>query len=146
MGSSAQGYNAVTPYLFFNGQCDEALDFYKKTLGAEIEMLMRFKDAPDQPPPEMKVNPDHVMHCSFRVRGTHLMASDGCADSDVKMGGFSLTITVPDEAEAKRLFEGLSQDAQQIVMPLGKTFFSPCYGALVDQFGLGWMVMVPGEM
>jgi PhnB protein len=134
----------ITPYLFFNGRCDEALEFYRKALGAEVEMVMRFDESPEPPPPGM-LPPGFekkVMHAAFRVRGVALMASDGCG-GDSKFDGFRLALAVPAEADARRAFDALA-DGGSVQMPLTKTFWSPCYGMLTDKFGVGWMVTVPG--
>ena len=137
---------AITPYLFFGGRCEEAIGFYRTALGAEVEMLMRFDESPDAPPPGM-VPPGFekkVMHASLRVRGISLMMSDGC-DTVAKFEGFRLALSVPSEAEAKQSFDALAAGGS-VQMPLTKTFWSPCYGMVTDRFGLGWMVMVPGPM
>lgn len=133
----------IEPYLFFGGRCEEALEFYRSALGAQLDMLMRFNESPKPLPPGV-LQPgfeSKVMHCSFRVGATRVMASDGCNDKS-SFSGFSLSLTVPDEAEANRVFALLS-DGGQVQMPLGKTFWSPCYGMLADRFGIGWMVIVP---
>lgn len=135
----------IEPYLFFNGRCEEALDFYSKALGAKVEMLLRFKDSPEPHPPGMVPDgwADKVMHASFRIGNNVVMASDGCGDGG-KFEGFSLSISVADEAEAKRLFDALSADGK-ITMPLEKTFWSPCFGMVTDRFGVGWMIGVHTE-
>ena len=133
----------VQSYLFFDGRCDEAVEFYKKALGAKVEMLMRFKEAPDPPPPGM-VPPgfeNKVMHTSFRIGDTVVMASDGCTERKANFQGFSLSLAVEKEAEADRLFAALA-DGGQVQMPLGKTFWSPRFGMVVDRFGVGWMINV----
>jgi PhnB protein len=134
----------ITPYLFFGGRCEEAINFYREALGAELEMLMRFDESPEPPPSGMLQAgfEKKVMHASFRVRGIPLMASDGC-DNKSKFNGFRLALTVPTEADAKRSFDALA-DGGSVQMPLSKTFWSPCYGMVTDRFGLAWMVMVPG--
>jgi PhnB protein len=130
----------VQPYLFFGGRCDEALQFYRAAIGAEVLMLSRFKDSPDpymvQPGLEEK-----VMHASFKIGETTLMASDGRCEGEAKFDGFSLSISVPDEKEADRVFGALSEGGE-VTMPLGKTFWSPKFGMLTDRFGVGWMVSV----
>lgn len=136
----------ITPYLFFAGRCEEALEFYRTALGAEVEMLMRFDQSPEPPPPGI-LQPGFekkVMHASFRIRGVRLMASDGCDDKS-KFDGFRLTLSVSTEAEARKAFDALSAGGT-VQMPLAKTFWSPCYGMVTDRFGVGWMVMVPGPM
>ncbi len=133
----------VQPYLFFDGRCEEALTFYRKALGAEVTMLMRFKDSPEPPQPGM-VPPgseNKVMHSSFRVGETTLMASDGHCAGKPSFQGFSLSLTVANDAEANRVFAALSEGGQ-VRMPLGKTFFSSRFGMLTDRFGVGWMVLV----
>ena len=129
----------LQPYLFFGGRCDEALTFYRQALGAQIETLMRFKDAPEQC--GQPVNPERVMHASVRVGGATFMVSDGCDDDGQSFEGFSLSLAVPDETEAKRVFSALS-DQGEVGMPLGKTFFAPCFGMVTDRFGVSWMVIV----
>jgi PhnB protein len=136
----------VQPYLMFNGRCEEALDFYRKALGAEVTMLMRFKEIPEPQPPGC-VPPgfeNKVMHASFRVGDTTVMATDGQPGTPSGFQGFSLTLSVADEAEAKQRFAALS-DGGKIQMPLGKTFFSPSFGVLADRFGVSWMVIVTPE-
>jgi PhnB protein len=130
----------VQPYLFFDGRCEEAIEFYRKTLGAEVTMLMRFKDNPE-PMPGKAPPGDKVMHSSFRIGDTTVMASDGNCMGKPSFQGFSLSITARDDAEAKRLFAALS-DGGQVQMPLAKTFFSPAFGMVADRFGVSWMVIV----
>ena len=135
----------VTPYLFFAGRCQEALEFYRKAIGATIGMVMRFNESPEPPPPGV-LQPGFeakIMHSSFTIGGTTLMASDGC-DDQTKFNGFSLSLTVPTEAEADRAFAALA-DGGQVQMALSKTFWSPRYGMLTDRFGISWMVFVPGD-
>lgn len=135
----------IEPYLFFGGRCEEALEFYRSALDAKVDMVMRFNESPKPLPPGV-LQPgfeSKVMHCSFRIGQTRVMASDGCNDKS-SFSGFSLSLTVPDEAEANRVF-ALLADGGVVQMPLGKTFWSPCYGMLADRFGIGWMVIVPGE-
>ena len=130
----------IHPYLFFDGKCDEALAFYRTAIGAEVDMLMRFKESPEpaMTPPGAG---DKVMHASFRVGGTTVMASDGRCEGQPSFQGFALSLTVPSEAEADRLFNALV-DGGQVHLPLTKTFFSPRFGMLADRFGVSWMVYV----
>lgn len=139
--------SVIEPYLFFNGRCEQALEFYRQALGAEVEMIMRYKESPEPPPPGM-VPPDwgeKIMHTSFRIGGHRIMASDGCSETP-GFNGFSLSLSVTTEAEAGRCFTALAAGGK-VTMPLGKTFWSPCFGMLEDKFGLGWMVSVvlPGQ-
>lgn len=133
----------VQPYLFFEGRCEEALEFYKTALGAEVTMSMRFKDNPE--PPEVSMTPpeseNKIMHASFRIGDTAIMASDGRCSGQAATQGFSLCINADNEAEAQRLFANLS-DGGQVQMPLTKTFFSPQFGMVADRFGVSWMVIV----
>ncbi|HWP12634.1 MAG TPA: VOC family protein [Ramlibacter sp.] len=133
----------VEPYLFFNGRCEEALEFYRRALGAEVGMLMRMKDSPEPHPPGMcpPGSENNVMHTSFRIGETQLMASDGMPGSKPDFKGFSLSIEAPDEARARQWFNALA-DGGQVQMPLGKTFYSPCFGMVADRFGVSWMVIV----
>ena len=132
----------LQPYLMFGGNAEQALRFYERALGAKVEMLMRFREAPD-PPPAGMVPPDwddKVMHAALQVGAELLMMTDGMS-SERQFAGFSLSLTPPDEAAARRLFDALS-DGGKIDMPLGKTFWSPCFGMLTDRFGVSWMVGV----
>ncbi|HZD89452.1 MAG TPA: VOC family protein [Pseudolabrys sp.] len=131
----------VQPYLFFDGRCEEALDFYKKTLGAKVEMMMRFKDAPDQSMVKAESR-EKVMHCAFRIGDTQLMASDGHCGGKPSFQGFALTITAKDDAEAERLF-GVLGEGGQVQMPMGETFFASRFGTVADKFGTSWMVIKP---
>jgi PhnB protein len=133
----------VQPYLFFEGRCQEALEYYRRALGAEVTALMRFKESPD---PEM-IQPgseDKVMHASFRVGETTVLASDGRCGGHPTFQGFALSITVPNEREADRLFAALV-DGGQVIMPLTATFFSPRFGMTTDRFGVSGMVYVTPE-
>lgn len=141
--SNAKTNGIVEPYLFFNGNCEEAVKFYEKALGAQIQFMMRFKESPDAPPPGT-VPPGYeekIMHVSFRIGDSVIMASDGCSDEKANFQGFSLSIAVPTEADADRVFAALSQGGQ-VRMPLTKTFWSPRFGMLEDRYGMGWMVNV----
>ena len=130
----------IQPYLFFDGRCEEAIEFYRRTLGAKVEALMPFKDNP-----EPAMNPpdagDKVMHASVRIGDSTIMASDGRCQGKPSFQGFSLALTAADDAEAERLFGALGEGGQ-VQMPLAKTFFSPSFGMLADRFGVSWMVYV----
>jgi PhnB protein len=132
----------VQPYLFFDGRCEEAVDFYKKTLGAEVEMMMRFKESPEPPNPGMcpPGSDDKVMHCSFKIGDTAVMASDGRCGGQPDFKGFALSITAKTEAEADKMFTALAEGGH-VQMPMTKTFFSPKFGMVADKFGVGWMVI-----
>jgi PhnB protein len=133
----------VQPYLFFNGSCEQAVEFYRKALGAEVEMMMRYKESPEPPKPGM-VPPgfeNKIMHTSFRIGQTTVMASDGCQADKTNFQGFSLSLAVDTEAEADRYFAALAEGGQ-VRMPLTKTFWSPRFGMLEDRFGIGWMISV----
>lgn len=136
----------VQPYLFFDGRCEEAVKFYQNALGAEVTMLLRYKDSPEPPQPGM-VPPgseEKIMHSSFRIGETTVMASDGRCAGQPSFQGFSLSISVASEAEAERLFGRLAEGGQ-VQMPLARTFFSPRFGMVADRFGVGWMVIVLPE-
>lgn len=131
----------VQPYLFFNGRCEEAIEFYRRALGAEVMMLMRFKDSPD-PVPSDAVPPgseNKIMHSCLRIGETAVMASDGRCQGRPDFQGFSLSLNVASEAEAERLFAALA-DGGQVQMPLAKTFWSPRFGMVADRYGVSWMV------
>jgi PhnB protein len=130
----------VQPYLFYNGRCDEAIEFYRAAVGAEVTMLVRFQDCPE---PTAHGTPDKVMHASLRIGDTTVLVSDGRCDGAPVFQGFALSLTVADDAQAERLFAALS-DGGAVQMPPAKTFFSPKFGMLVDRFGVMWMVYVAG--
>jgi PhnB protein len=133
----------IQPYLFFNGRCEEAIEFYRKALGAEVEMIMRFKDNPDPMPPGMLAPgfENKVMHAALRIDGGVMMASDGMGAGETHFKGFSLALYATDEAGVDRKFNALAEGGS-VTMPLGKTFWSPRFGMVTDRFGVGWMVSV----
>lgn len=130
----------LEPYLFLDGRCDEAIAFYREALGAEVAMLVRFKDAPD-PAMAPADGADKVMHARLTIGGTTVLASDGRCLGRPSFQGFALSLTATDEAEAERLFAALSAGGE-VQMPLAKTFFSPRFGMVADRFGVSWMVYV----
>jgi PhnB protein len=132
----------IEPYLFFNGRCEEAIEFYRKALGAEVVMMMRNKESPESPPPGMLPpgSENKVMHANLRIRGATLMASDGRNSGQTSFQGFSLSLAAKDDADAERLFGALS-DGGQVQMPLTKTFFASRFGMVADRFGVPWMVI-----
>ncbi|MDR7091588.1 YciI family protein [Cellvibrio fibrivorans] len=136
----------VNNYLFFSGRCDEALAFYKQHLSADVKFLIRFNESPDAVPEGMLQDgfENKVMHAEFSLGNVRVMASDGCNDVE-KFSGFRLALNVPNEDEARRIFAALESNGGKVDMPLMKTFWSPLYGQVTDQFGVGWMVMLPGE-
>lgn len=133
----------IQPYLFFNGRCEEAVAFYRKALGAQVEMMMRYKESPEPPPPGMFPPgfENKIMHTSFRVGQTTVMASDGCSADKASFEGFFLSLSVPSESDADRVFAALA-DGGQVRVPLAKTFWSPRFGMVADRFGVGWMLSV----
>ena len=134
----------VEPYLFFEGRTEEALQFYQKALGAKVEMMMRNRESPEPPPPGMNAPAEKIMHASILIDGARVMASDGMCSGKPNFQGFSLSVTAASEADAKRKFNALAEGGK-VMQPLTKTFFSPAFGMLTDRFGVGWMVMVPGQ-
>ena len=132
----------VQPYLFFDGRCEEALDFYTSALGAEVTMAMRYQDAPDPPPGMIPPGSEgKIMHASFRLGETTVMASDGRCGGQLEFRGFSLSLTVASKEEADRVFATLAEGGH-VHMPLGTTFFAPRFGMVADRFGVSWMVIV----
>ena len=130
----------IEPYLFFDGRCDEAIEFYKQVLDAKVDMLMRFSESPDptQIPPGSE---NKVMHGSLLIGDSRIMVSDGMCQGQAKFEGVSLSITAKDVIQAEQLFAALSADGQ-VQMPMGETFFSPRFGMVADKFGVSWMVVV----
>jgi PhnB protein len=141
--STKPNYPIVQTYLFFDGRCEEAIEFYRRALGAELIMLSRFKDCPEPPQPGCAAPglEKKVMHAQFRIGDTTVLASDGRCTGKPSFQGFTLSLTVPTEAEAERLFAALA-DGGQVQMPLAKTFFSARFGMVADRFGVSWMVLV----
>jgi PhnB protein len=132
----------VQPYLFFDGKCEEAIEFYQKAIGATVNMLMRFKDSPEPTPPGCgPADSNKVMHAQFRIGETVIMASDGRASGQPKFEGFALSLSVKTEAEADNAFNALAAGGK-VEMPLAKTFFSAKFGMVADKFGVFWMVLV----
>jgi PhnB protein len=133
----------VQPYLFFDGRCEEAIEFYKSVVGAEVTALMRFKESPEPHPPGT-LPPgaeDKVMHANLRIGDATVMVSDGRCLGRPSFQGFSLSLTVPNDSAAERLFAALG-DGGKVQMPLGKTFFASRFGMIADRFGVSWMVYV----
>ena len=132
----------IEPYLFFEGRCDEAIAFYKGSLGGTVNMIMRYKDCPQGPPGGFPAEMlDKVMHASVSIGATTLLLSDGHCKTPANFSGFSLSLAVASDAEAKQRFDSLA-DGGKICMPLGKAFFASSFGMVVDRFGVSWMVMV----
>jgi PhnB protein len=133
----------VRPYLFFDGRCDEAIAFYRESVGAEVQMLMRFKDHPE-PQGQAAIPPgggEKVMHAELRIGETVIFVSDGRCLGQPSFQGFGLALTARDDAEAAKVFAALGKDGK-VTMPLAKTFFSSSFGMLADRFGITWMVLV----
>ncbi len=132
----------VQPYLFFDGKCEEALEFYKGAIGAQVEMLMRFSENPDKPDPSHMPasSAEKVMHCAFKVGDTQILASDGHCAGKPSFQGFGLALSAKSDAEAEKLFGALGKGGQ-VLQPLTKTFFASKFGMVADQFGVMWMVI-----
>lgn len=135
----------VHTYLFLGGNCAAALKFYRQAVGAKVSFEMKYSDSPEVPPPGMLARgwKNKVMHCTFHIGQTMLMASDGCGPDD-KGEGYSLSLSLPNEAAARKAFQALSARGK-VTQPLTKTFWSPCFGMLTDRFGVKWMVTVIGS-
>ena len=132
----------VQPYLNFDGRCEEALEFYRKAVGAEVTMMMRFKDCPV--PQTGSCTPgseNKIMHASLQIGESTVLASDCHAEGKTGFQGFSLSIMPSTEAQAEKIFAALSEGGQ-VQMPLAKTFFAKSFGVLADRFGVSWMIVV----
>jgi PhnB protein len=138
--AGAPNKTIVQPYLFFEGRCDEAIEFYRKALGAEVTMLMRYKDNPEPGASPPHGSGDKVMHASLRIGPTTVLVSDGMCRGKPRFDGVALALTVPDEAQADRFFTALA-DGGRVQAPLARTFFSPRFGMVTDRFGLLWMIL-----
>jgi PhnB protein len=136
----------VQPYLSFEGRAAEAIDFYKSALGATVDMVMHFKDAPPEMQAQMSPDSkDKVMHAAFRIGDTQVMASDGRCTGKANFSGISLTLNAKDNAEAEKLFGALGKGGQ-VSMPMSETFFAHRFGVVADKFGVNWMVISPKAM
>jgi PhnB protein len=145
LGGAAEGSGSATiqPYLFFRGRCEEAINYYKDKVGAEVLMMMRFRENPDKPDGDAVSSAldDKIMHASLRIAGATIMLSDGMRTGPLDFQCMSLSLAVKSEAEADRLFDALAADGT-VQMPMGKTFFAPRFGAVADKFGVSWMIIV----
>lgn len=136
----------IDPYLFFDGRCEEAIEFYKQALGAKPEFVMRYAESPEPPPPGMLPpgSEQKIMHASVHIGGALVMMSDGRCGGDTDFKGFSLSLDCPDADQAREAFAALA-DGGQVTMPLAKTFWAPLFGMVTDRFGVGWMVGVSAD-
>jgi PhnB protein len=133
----------IEPYLFFEGRCEEAIEFYCKALGAEATMLMRYKENPQKGPIPPGAE-EKVMHANLRIGDGTIMVSDGLNGGKPNFEGFSLLLSPAGEAEARKMFGALAEGGE-VQMPLSKTFYSPLFGMVTDRFGMHWMIMVPAQ-
>ena len=144
---TAQNTTSVQPYIFFDGKCEEAIEFYKSAIGATVDSLMRFSENPDKASPgQMQLPPgseNKVMHAAFKVGDTQILASDGHCAGKPSFQGFGLTLSAASDAEAEKLFTAIGKGGQ-VMMPLGKTFFASSFGMVTDRFGVLWMVIAGG--
>ncbi len=131
---------SVTPYLFLDGRCEEAIEFYKKNLGAQVGMMMRFKEAPAGDHKPAPGSDNKIMHAHITINGASLLLSDGMAQNKPEFKGFSLSLDAKDPAEGKRMFDALAQGGQ-VQQPLIETFFAKSFGMVADKFGVGWMII-----
>ena len=131
----------IQPYVFFDGRCEEAIEFYKKAVGAKVQMLLRFKDSPEKNNDCVPSDLNKVMHAQIGVGETTVLMSDGQAKGQPKFDGFALSLYAANEAEAEKLFAALGEGGQ-VQISMAKTFFSPRFGMLKDRFGVFWMVLV----
>ena len=131
----------VQPYISFEGRAAEAIEFYKGAVGATVDMVMHFKDAPPEMQAQMSPDSkDKVMHAAFHIGDTQVMASDGQCTGKANFSGISLTLNAADDAEAEKLFGALGKGGQ-VTMPMSETFFAHRFGVVADKFGVSWMVI-----
>ena len=136
---TVQQTETVQPYIFFDGKCEEALEFYKGAIDAKVDMMMRFKEAPDQS--QMQPNTgEKVMHAAFHVGSTQVLASDGHCAGKPSFQGFGLALNAQNDAEAEKLFTAVGKGGQ-VLQPLTTTFFASKFGMVADKFGIMWMVI-----
>lgn len=139
----------VNVYLTFNGNCEEAFNFYQSVFGGTFPYIGRFKDMPPQE--GMPMSPEdgeRIMHVSLPIsKETVLLGSDtggAWASHFAKGNNFSVSINTDSQTEADRLFNGLSAGGQ-VTMPMSQTFWGSYFGMFTDKFGVSWMVSVEGE-
>jgi PhnB protein len=133
----------VQPYLSFEGRAQEALDFYKSAIGATVDMVMHFKEAPPEMQAQMSPeSKDKIMHAAFHIGKTQLFVSDGHCTGKPTFSGITLTINATSNGEAEKLFGALGKGGQT-TMPMSETFFAHRFGMLADKFGVNWMVLNP---
>ena len=126
----------LTPYIIFQGNCEEALKFYEKALNGSIGQVMRYSDAPGQN--QMGMEPNKIMHSHFLADGNILfMASDGPTDAG-NSGIVHLSINFTDAGSIQNAFAALS-DGGKVNMPLQDTFWGATFGMLQDKYGIRWM-------
>jgi PhnB protein len=128
----------LNTYLNFNGNCEEALKFYEKALGARPVMMMRYGESPMAKETAKEMH-QKILHGRVTLGDNVIMASDTPPGRFEGQAGFCINIGVDTPEEAERLFNALSEKAE-IHMPLGETFWALRFGMLVDQFGVPWMV------
>ena len=131
----------IQPYLFYAGRAEEAIELYRRALGAEVQALMRMKDSPmPRPAGNAAASDDKIMHASLRIAGSTVMLSDGECEGQPRFEGFGLSLAANDLATARRYFDGLA-DGGEVRMPLQKTFFAENFGMVKDRFGVLWMII-----
>jgi PhnB protein len=128
----------LNPYLFFNGNCEEAFKLYAQVLGGKIEAMMTHEGTPaaEQVPAEWLKK---ILHARMSLNGQLLMASDAPPARQERPQGYSVSLMVNTPAEAERIFHALAQNGQ-VRMPIQETFWAARFGMLVDRFGIPWMV------
>lgn len=132
------------PYLFFNGQAEEAMQTYQRILGGELDLL-RYSQAPaggGEPPPGCEpADRNRVMHGFLQFPGGAVMCSDAPNSGMFEAtSGMSVNLTLPDAAKARQVFDQLADRAKQVRMPFGPTFWADGFGMVVDRFGTPWMI------
>ncbi len=130
----------VRPYLFLGGRADEAIAFYEKALGGRLLQRLLYKDSPDNPTTNT-APAENVMHASLRIGDSTVLLSDGHGAEGARFQGFSLTLSVADDAEVDRRRAALSEGGSVMQAPT-KTFFSPRFAMATDRFGVLWIILV----
>jgi PhnB protein len=132
----------VNPYLNFNGNCEEAFNFYAKTFGGKILFKVTHGETPEgHRNPELK---DKIMHATLQVGDRVIMGSDAPQQYYSKPQGVYVSLNIKEVAESERVYNALAENANKVELPLQETFWAERFGMLTDRYGIPWMINCEG--